>query len=263
MHAMNRLSILLVAILATLSVAAQPQIVAHRGFHQEGGAACNSIEALQRAQEAQFEWVEIDINLSTDGVPMAIHGMWHPNKFEGVHVQKSTKAEIQAHPLTNGEIVPTFEDVLLQAKKCKTTGLVLDIKSHDTPEIEKEVVTKVVALIKKHKLQDQTMYLVSHEYMLHTIKKLNKRGDNIILANSSYSPSWRVAVGSRVIGYPYFIWYKKGMYLADCSRLGVKTIAWTPNDEENIRKCVEMGFNYITTDKPDLARKIINEIYKK
>ena len=260
---MNRLSILLVAILATLSVAAQPQIVAHRGFHQEGGAACNSIEALQRAQEAQFEWVEIDINLSTDGVPMAIHGMWHPNKFEGVHVQKSTKAEIQAHPLTNGEIVPTFEDVLLQAKKCKTTGLVLDIKSHDTPEIEKEVVTKVVALIKKHKLQDQTMYLVSHEYMLHTIKKLNKRGDNIILANSSYSPSWRVAVGSRVIGYPYFIWYKKGMYLADCSRLGVKTIAWTPNDEENIRKCVEMGFNYITTDKPDLARKIINEIYKK
>ena len=263
MHAMNRLSILLVAILATLSVAAQPQIVAHRGFHQEGGAACNSIEALQRAQEAQFEWVEIDINLSSDGVPMAIHGMWHPNKFEGVHVQKSTKAEIQAHPLTNGEIVPTFEDVLLQAKKCKTTGLVLDIKSHDTPEIEKEVVTKVVALIKKHKLQDQTMYLVSHEYMLHTIKKLNKRGDNIILANSSYSPSWRVAVGSRVIGYPYFIWYKKGMYLADCSRLGVKTIAWTPNDEENIRKCVEMGFNYITTDKPDLARKIINEIYKK
>ena len=263
MHAMNRLSILLVAILATLSVAAQPQIVAHRGFHQEGGAACNSIEALQRAQEAQFEWVEIDINLSTDGVPMAIHGMWHPNKFEGVHVQKSTKAEIQAHPLTNGEIVPTFEDVLLQAKKCKTTGLVLDIKSHDTPEIEKEVVTKVVALIKKHKLQDQTMYLVSHEYMLHTIKKLNKRGDIIILANSSYSPSWRVAVGSRVIGYPYFIWYKKGMYLADCSRLGVKTIAWTPNDEENIRKCVEMGFNYITTDKPDLARKIINEIYKK
>ena len=260
---MNRLSILLVAILATLSVAAQPQIVAHRGFHQEGGAACNSIEALQRAQEAQFEWVEIDINLSSDGVPMAIHGMWHPNKFEGVHVQKSTKAEIQAHPLTNGEIVPTFEDVLLQAKKCKTTGLVLDIKSHDTPEIEKEVVTKVVALIKKHKLQDQTMYLVSHEYMLHTIKKLNKRGDNIILANSSYSPSWRVAVGSRVIGYPYFIWYKKGMYLADCSRLGVKTIAWTPNDEENIRKCVEMGFNYITTDKPDLARKIINEIYKK
>ena len=260
---MNRLSILLVAILATLSVAAQPQIVAHRGFHQEGGAACNSIEALQRAQEAQFEWVEIDINLSTDGVPMAIHGMWHPNKFEGVHVQKSTKAEIQAHPLTNGEIVPTFEDVLLQAKKCKTTGLVLDIKSHDTPEIEKEVVTKVVALIKKHKLQDQTMYLVSHEYMLHTIKKLNKRGDNIILANSSYSPSWRVAVGSRVIGYPYFIWYKKGMYLADCSRLGVKTIAWTPNDEENIRKCVEMGFNYITTDKPDLARKIINEIYKR
>ena len=260
---MNRLSILLVAILATLSVAAQPQIVAHRGFHQEGGAACNSIEALQRAQEAQFEWVEIDINLSTDGVPMAIHGMWHPNKFEGVHVQKSTKAEIQSHPLTNGEIVPTFEDVLLQAKKCKTTGLVLDIKSHDTPEIEKEVVTKVVALIKKHKLQDQTMYLVSHEYMLHTIKKLNKRGDNIILANSSYSPSWRVAVGSRVIGYPYFIWYKKGMYLADCSRLGVKTIAWTPNDEENIRKCVEMGFNYITTDKPDLARKIINEIYKR
>lgn len=262
MFAMNRLILFLITLAAVVGVTAKPQIVAHRGFHQKGGAASNSIEALRKAQEAGFEWVEIDINLSSDGIPMAIHGMWHPNKQEGVHVQKSTKAEIQQHPLTNGEIVPTFEDILLQAKRCKTTGLVLDIKSHDTPKIEKEVVTKVVALIKKHKLQDQTMYLVSHEYMLHAIKKLNKRGDNIILANSSYSPSWRVSVGSRVIGYPYFIWYKKGMYLADCARLGVKTIAWTPNDEENIRKCVEMGFNYITTDKPDLARKIINEIYK-
>ena len=106
------------------------------------------------------------------------------------------------------------------------------------------------------------MYLVSHEYMLHLLKKLNKRGDNIILANSSYSPSWRVAVGNRIVGFPYFIWYKKGIYLTDCARLGVKTMAWTPNDEADIRKCVEMGFNYITTDNPTLARKIINETYK-
>ena len=259
---MKRIALLIIAVAATLTVVAQPQIIAHRGFHQEGGAACNSIAALQRAQEAGFEWVEIDINLSTDGVPMAVHGMWHPNKNEGVHVQKSTKAEIQQHPLTNGEVVPTFEDILLQVKKCKTTGLVLDIKSHDTPELEKEVVTKTVALIKKHKLQDQMLYLVSHEYMLHLLKKLNKRADNIILANSSYSPSWRVAVGNRIVGYPYFIWYKKGIYLTDCSRLGVKTIAWTPNTEEDLRKCVEMGFHYITTDKPDLLRKIINE-YKR
>ena len=259
---MNRLILFLIAITAIISVAAKPQVVAHRGFHQEGGAARNSIEALQKAQEAGFEWVEIDINLSTDGVPMAVHGMWHPNKAEGVHVQKSTKAEIQAYPLANGEKVPTFEDFLLQVKRCKTTGLVLDIKSHDTPELEKEVVTKTVALIKKHKLQDQMMYLVSHEYMLHLLKKLNKRGDNIILANSSYSPSWRVAVGNRIVGFPYFIWYKKGIYLTDCARLGVKTMAWTPNDEADIRKCVEMGFNYITTDNPTLARKIINEIYK-
>lgn len=260
---MNRLILFLVAAVTTLSVAAQPQIVAHRGFHQEGGAPCNSIEALQRAQEAGFEWVEIDVNLSTDGVPMAIHGMWHPNKKEGVHVQRATKAEIQSYPLTNGEKVPTFEDILLQVKKCKSTGVVLDIKSHNTPELDKEIVTKVVALIKKHKLQNQMIYLVSHEYMMHLLKKLNKRADNIILANSSYSPAWRASVGSRIVGFPYFIWFKKGEYIADCTRLGLKTIAWTPNDEESIRKCVEMGFHLITTDRPDLLRKVINEVYKR
>ena len=260
---MKRFTLLIIALGCALSVVAQPQIVAHRGFHQEGGAACNSIEALKRAQEVGIEWVEIDINLSTDGVPMVVHGMWHPNKKDGVHVQKSTKAEIQKYPLTNGEKVPTFEEILLQVKKCKTTGLVIEIKSHDTPDLERAVATKVVALVKKHKLQDQMMYLVSHEYTFHLLKKLNKRGDNIIIANSSYSPTWRVAIGSRVIGYPYFIWFKKGGYFADCTRLGVKTIAWTPNDEENIRKCVEMGFHYITTDKPELARKIIDEVYKK
>ena len=117
---MHRAILLLIAIVTVATVSARPQIVAHRGFHQEGGAARNSIEALQKAQEAGFEWVEIDINLSADGVPMAIHGVWHPNKQEGVHIQKSAKAEIQVHPLTNGEKVPTFEDFLLRGDRRPT-----------------------------------------------------------------------------------------------------------------------------------------------
>ena len=91
---MKRIALLIIAVAAILTVVAQSQIIAHRGFHQEDGAACNSIAALQRAQEAGFEWVEIDINLSTDEVPMAVYVMWHPNKKDGVHVQKFTKPDL-------------------------------------------------------------------------------------------------------------------------------------------------------------------------
>jgi glycerophosphoryl diester phosphodiesterase len=48
-----------------------PTLVAHRGY-----AACypeNSLEGLQAAVAAGAGWLEFDVQLSTDGVPVLLH----------------------------------------------------------------------------------------------------------------------------------------------------------------------------------------------
>ena len=251
---------LILALLVTAVGVAQPKIVAHRGYHQKDGAARNSIESFKMAQHEGFEYIEIDVNLSSDGVPMVVHGPWHPNKRDGVHVQKSTKAQIQEYLLSNHEIVPTFEEMLKQVAKYQTTGLVIDIKAHNTPAIQKELIRKVATLVSRYKLQDKVLYMVNIEQSVYQLKRLNKRADNILFSNGAYSIAWRVGLGCIYIGYNHTAWAKKPELLEECAlHSGVKTIAWTPNKESDIRRVVELGIDIIFSDNPMLVRKVINE----
>ena len=62
--------ILTVAAAALISVTAmaQPQVIAHRGFHATKGSCRNSIEALKQAQKLGLYGSECDINLTKDAL---------------------------------------------------------------------------------------------------------------------------------------------------------------------------------------------------
>lgn len=75
---MKRRILIFTLIALAFSVTARPQIADHRDFLQKGGVVRISIEALQDTHKAGFKWVEIDVRPLSDGVPMAIHGPWHP-----------------------------------------------------------------------------------------------------------------------------------------------------------------------------------------
>ena len=109
--------ILSVAAAALISVAAiaQPQVIAHRGYHATKGSCRNSIEALKQAQKLGLYGSECDINLTKDGVIVVAHGGMHPDKIyrkgediPSLNIQKSTYEELTAIPLENGETIPTL-----------------------------------------------------------------------------------------------------------------------------------------------------------
>lgn len=259
---MKRFSLIFALIAVAFTTVAQPQIAAHRGFHQKDGAVRNSIEAVHDAHKAGFEWVEIDVTRSSDGVPMVIHGPWHPNRKDGIWVQNSTKAEIQSFLLDNGEVVPTLDEMLQEVAKLKTIGVIIDIKPHNTSSAQDDVVKKIAKLVSKYRLQDQVLYMTSIEQSARLFKKLNRRTDNILFTHGSYSPTWRKSLGYKYIGYSHTAWSKKPEHIADCARLGLKSVAWTPNNEADIRKMVDIGVNIIISDKPMLVREVINKFYK-
>lgn len=263
---MKKIFLFLIAMTTTMfTVSAQykaPKIIAHRGFHATEGAARNSLNALKEAQKARFFGSECDVNRSADGELLVIHGAWHPQKEGGVHVQNDTKAKIQAIKLTSGEVVPSFDEYLAQAKKSNKTKLIIEIKNHATPAIETEVVKEILAKVKAYGLEKSVEYIAFRPWVCFELVKYAPKGTQIAYLNSDYEPSYVKAMGCTGIDYRYRNLVKKPHWIKEAQDLGMTVNVWTVNKEEDIRWCIEHGVDYITTDDPLLVEKLIKEMCK-
>mgnify|MGYP003296630513 CR=1 FL=1 len=263
---MKKIFLILLAMTATIfTVSAQykaPKIIAHRGYHATEGAARNSLNALKAAQQKGYFGSECDINRSADGELLVIHGYWHPNKESGVHVQRNTKAEIQAIKLTSGEVVPTLDEYLAQAKKSKKTKLIIEIKNHATPAIETEVVREIVAKVASYGLEKRVEYIAFRPWVCTELVKYAPKGTQIAYLNSDYEPEYVKGMGCTGIDYRYRNLVKKPHWIKKAQELGMTVNVWTVNKEEDIRWCIEHGVDYITTDNPVLVEQLIKEMCK-
>ena len=119
------------------------QVIAHRGFWKTDGSAQNSIAALVKADSINCYGSEFDVWLTADN-QLVVN---HDSTFKGVNMQKSTAQQCTAVILDNGEQLPTLRQYLEKAGQLKTR-LILELKSHKTPEQETRAVESIVKMVK-------------------------------------------------------------------------------------------------------------------
>jgi glycerophosphoryl diester phosphodiesterase len=266
---MKKIFTLAVAALISVAAFAQPQVIAHRGYHAIKGSCRNSIEALKQAQKMGLYGSECDINLTKDGVIVVAHGGLHPDKIyrkgediPRLNIQKSTYEELTAIPLENGETIPTLEQYLEQMKKSKKTKLIIEVKNHYTPEKETEIVQKTVEMVAKYGLNDMVEYIAFRPWVCFELKRLAPEGTPIAYLNGDYDPTYVKGMGISGIDYKYDVLKKKPKWIKSCQKRGLTVNVWTVNDEDKLRWVIEQGVDYITTDDPVLATKLIKEMCK-
>ena len=264
---MKKVLTIIIATMIGLTASAQfkaPKIIAHRGFHASEGAAKNSLNALKAAQKAKIWGSECDLQLTKDGEVIVVHGPWHPSSrvTPKVHTQRQTMAEVQAIPLTSGEIVPTLEEYLVQLSKSKNTKLIIEIKDQLTPALETEIVTKTVNLVAKYGLEDMVEYIAFRPFVCTEIVRLAPKGTKVAYLNGDYTPEYCKGMGCEGIDYKYKVLMKKPELIKQAHDLGMYVNTWTTNKEEDIRWAIENGVDFITTDDPMLTRKLIKEMCK-
>ena len=81
-------------------------VIAHRGA--SGYEYENSRAAFRAAKARGADGIELDIHAAADGV-LFVH---HDEVVSGVHITRSTAAQVRSLRLPNGESVPTLEDAL-------------------------------------------------------------------------------------------------------------------------------------------------------
>ena len=220
-----------------------PKVIGHRGAMAY--APENTLESFREARKRGATWVEIDVKLTADGVPIVMHD---PSLKRTMGVDRLV-ADMRAAELPAA--VPTFE----QAITCfGELGLGCNVEIKPCEGREEETARVVVATLRNHWPAALPAPLLS------SFK------DASLAAAMQAAPEFARAL---LIGELKDDWHGRAATLAavgintngrqltapravEVKKAGYVLSAYTINDPDVARVLVSMGVDCIITDAPDL-----------
>jgi glycerophosphoryl diester phosphodiesterase len=128
------------------------EILAHRG--DSAHAPENTLSAFRRAVRAGADWIELDVQRTSDGALIAFHDVDAARVTNGAgRVADLTLAQLQALRVGDGERVPTFSEVVAFAKESRVR-LLPEAKN---PSLYPGIVEQIVKIVRDAKYVDRTV----------------------------------------------------------------------------------------------------------
>ena len=152
----------------------RPRVFGHRGAM--GHAPENTFASFERAIELGVDAIELDVHLTADGEVVVIHDaeLHRTTDGDGLVGQKTLAelktldAGVRFAPEFAGQRIPTLGEVLAWARgKC-----VLDVEIKGGPWPYDGIEARVVDLIRRHEMVDQTIVISFHHPIVARVKAL-------------------------------------------------------------------------------------------
>jgi glycerophosphoryl diester phosphodiesterase len=238
-------------------------IVAHRGFWDcdEAKHSENSIQSLRLAQEYGLWGSECDIQLTSDDVPIVFHN----NNVEGVRIWDHPWSSFEAHRLPNGEKIPTLDEYLVQARKSKTTILVIELKKQLNTSREDRLLDLTFEKLHQYGLYNpkRVIFITFSKHMCERIAKEAPKFVNQYL-NGELAPAQLRELDINGFDYETTVVKNNPGWTADAHKLGMSVNVWTVNKADEMRWYIDNGVDAITTNDPLLLRRLLgsNEFRK-
>lgn len=230
------------------------KIIAHRGFWNTEGAAQNSIAALTKADEIEVYGSELDVWLSSDGVPMINHD---PSTADHhLVLEKTPSYLLKQEKLSNGEYLPTLEEYLKKGKECKNIKLIIELKPHSSKEREDSLTAKVLAMVKELKLENKVEYISFSLNAVKELVRLNNKAE-VSYLGGDLSPKELKDIGCTGLDYNLNTMMKNENWFNEAKELGIKINIWTVNKESDMKYFIEKGADFITTNDPQLGLNLV------
>jgi len=229
--------------------------VAHRGW--SGGAPENTLAAFRLALSMpEVRWLELDVHLSKDEVPVVIHDAKLNRTTNGRgKVAEQTAAELTQldaggwfHPIYAGEKIPTLEEVLsLACGRCR-----LNIELKDGARDGKLLVSRTLGLIRSYRMEADVVITSFNAALLKEVKRVAPEfATGLIL---DYRPKDPVRLlqplGASMLSLQYDL--LSAPLLAETANAGIRVMAWTVNDPNALARLTAMPQPFLVcTNYPD------------
>lgn len=246
---------LLPALLGCFAAAAQPKIVAHRGYWTAPGSAQNSLASFSKADSVGCFGSEMDVWLTADNHVV----VFHDRVSHGLEIQKSKLADIRRTiTLPNGEKVPTLDEYLRHVASLPRTRLVLEMKHNDDLNREDLCARKIAKALKKYGLVGRTDFISFSINACLAFKKLLPEVP-VFYINGDLPPKSVKKLGFAGIDYGMKVYRQNPHWVKEAHDLGLEVNTWTVDSEEDMRFFIDLGLDYLTTDYPERLKAVIAE----
>lgn len=233
------------------------KVIAHRGWWKYVDKETqNSRAAVRAAMEAGFYGCEIDVWITTDNVIYVNHDP----SFGGVTIQTSNSSAVSALTLSNGEKMPTLEDLLkiMQEYPDSPTKLIIELKEHSVSTRMKACSQAATALVASYGLEPRVEYI---SFSLDACKQIRDFSPETPVAylGGGMTPAGLAFFGIN-LDYHQDEFKNHPGWIEEAHDLRLTTNVWTVDNEATILDFNLAGVDFITTNVPDIAQEIKEQL---
>ena len=235
-------------------------VVAHRGAWKKNNLPENSIASLKQAIKIGCTGSEFDIWMTADDSLVINHD---PN-YNKLVIEKTNYNELQQYKLSNGEKLPTLREYLTAGLDNNSkTLLVLEIKpSTISVDRGRIVATRVVNLVKELNASGMSAYISFDYEILKKIIEIDPKATTQYL-KGDVAPDQIKKDKMDGLDYHFSVFEKNPTWIESSKKNKLILNAWTVNEAKQMNWLLDNGFNFITTNEPELLFEIIQERSKK
>lgn len=240
----------------SVAASAQPKVIAHRGYWDTPGSAENSLASFTKADAIGVFGSEIDVWLTGDDQLVVNHDKVY--KGTKVNMEKATLERITQIDLPNGEKIPTLDAYLQLVTSKPGTRLILEMKSLSDYNREDLAAAKIVEALRKYDLLDRTDIIAFSINACLAFRKQLPDG-RIFYLNGDLSPKSIKKLGLTGIDYSVKVLRRHPEWVKAAHDAGLEVNVWTVNSEEDMRYFIDLGVDYITTNRPEELQALLKK----
>lgn len=248
-----------------------PLVVAHRGG--AGLAPENTLAAFTEGLTHQPDALELDVHMSRDGHLVVIHDptLMRTANVSGA-VEEYDLAELRTMNAAarhfgksfGRQPIPTLDEVLQLASGHAGVQVEIKLRADGTryPGME----SAVVEALRSAGMTDQAVVISFDFPTLQSVQELEPTLHTGALIGTRYMESegtaGPAAIAARIhaLGVSHAGVDRRWLtpeLLASFHELGLLVGVWTVNDAREMRRFVDMGVDFVTSDRPDIARDVV------
>lgn len=229
-------------------------IVSHRGA--AALAPENTLTAFQIAIDQGVDFVEADVRVTADGIPVLMHDLDVDRTTNGSGLLESlTLEQVKALDAGSwfdtqfaGEPVPTlndFVDLLVPAP----TRAFIELKGEWTPE----QISAVVELMRANGLWNRVVFESFEVPNLEMLRLQAPEFATMLLTRELGDATLDMAIDLRVsaIGARKQLFLEDPAFVAHVREAGIGAMVYTLNTADQWERAVELGIDFIITDDPE------------
>ena len=236
------------------------KVWAHRGA--SAYAPENTLEAFQLAVDQKADGVELDVQMTKDGKLVVIHDETIDRTSDGHgRVMDHTLSELKkmkfnrTHPEYADATIPTLAEVY---ELLKPVGLEINVEIKTGIIFYPEIEERLYRLELEMGMEGKIIYSSFNHYSAMKMKELNPGARVGLLYSDGFQnvPHYAAKLGADAL-HPALYNLQYPDFLEECRKRGLLLHVWTVDEEEDIRRLVEAGIDAVITNRPDVARRIM------